>query len=154
MTRDVKARKRSFGTTMGVTSIIAILVILILIVFSALSITTSKADLNLSEKTAIATAAYYKADTEAEKMLAKIYEAVNAGSDWIYEVEEIGCKVTQEDNGQLIAYAVKIDENKELLVNLLVTSDGKMSRTEWRVVPTSEWTPDTNLNVVTEFPVR
>ena len=156
MATNTKAKKRSFGTTMGVTSIIAILVILILIVFAALSITTSNADLNLSKKTAVATKAYYEADTNAEKILADIHEKVSNSDDWvsaIYVQSVYQATIEPADGGQSVKYSVTIDENKDLHVELLVAADGKITRKEWRVMPSGEWTPDTDLNVITEFPL-
>jgi len=64
----IAKKKASFGTSMGVSSIIAILVILVLVVFSTLSITTSKADLTLSQKSSDSIKAYYEADAIAEDM--------------------------------------------------------------------------------------
>lgn len=153
MAANTKAKKRSFGTTMGVTSIIAILVILILIVFSALSITTSNADLNLSRKTAIATKAYYEADTNAERVLAEIHEEVSKGGNWINFVTPMVTSIEPSEGGQLVKYSVEIDANKDLSVELLVMPDGRIMRKEWRVMPSGEWTPDTDLNVITEFPL-
>lgn len=148
------AKKRSFGTTMGVTSIIAILVILILIVFSALSITTSNADLRLSIKTAEATKAFYRADYDAERKLGEIHAEVVKGGDWMTAVKALDCTVEPAEAGQSVAFLIKIDENKDLNVELIVSPDGQIDCKEWQVVPSTEWTPDRDLNVITEFPLN
>lgn len=154
MGTETKTKKRTFGTTMGVTSIIAILVILILIVFSALSITTSKADLNLANKTAYATTVFYKADTAAERVFAEISDIVANGGDLQKKVDEIQGTIEEVPEGQSIKYEIKIDSNKELAVELIVASDGQMHRKDWRVQTFTEWNADKDLNVVTEFPAN
>lgn len=140
----VQKKKGSFGTTMGVSSIIAILVILVLVVFSALSITTSKADLTLSQKTSNGVAAFYEADAAAEDMMAEVANAIKTnnlkGLPGDYEV-------SGTNNGTLISYTVSIDENRNLNVSLLADEGGNLSRELWQVVPAKEWVPDNNMNL-------
>ena len=136
-------KKTSFGTTMGVTSIIAILVILVLVVFSALSITTSKADLVLSQKTSDSAHAFYAADATAEEKLAEIAAAVKEGSGWESKMSALGCEV----DGNMISYVVPVDVNRNLEVMIRVASNGNISRELWQVVPASEWVADDTINL-------
>ena len=136
-------KKKSFGTTMGVTSIIAILVILVLVVFSALSITTSKADLILSEKTSDSTKAFYSADTLAEEILAEIAGIVKNDRNWSSKVSDIAGKV----DGDMVYYTVGIDENRNLEVALKVASNGDISRELWQIVPSTAWVADDTINL-------
>jgi len=146
MARIIK-KKASFGTSMGVSSIIAILVILVLVVFSALSITTSKADLRLSQKTSASVKAYYEADAAAEDKFAEISAIFGQGSDWEKKLAAEGCAVSQTASGTVIAYTVPIDENRNLNIELTADSNRKLTRTLWQVVPANEWSPDNNLNL-------
>jgi Na+-transporting methylmalonyl-CoA/oxaloacetate decarboxylase gamma subunit len=148
------SKKGTFGTTMGVTSIIAILVILVLIVFSALSITTSKADYTLAEKTAAATTDFYKADNEAETKLAEVAAAAGGGGAW---QDALTAKGYQVDSGKdpkdgsihsMVSYDVVIDENKSLFVELNVYESGNIDRVLWQVRSTSDWEPDNGLAVI------
>ncbi|MDR1028738.1 MAG: hypothetical protein LBL63_04890 [Clostridiales Family XIII bacterium] len=139
------SKKGTFGTTMGVTSIIAILVVLVLIVFSALSITTAKADLTLSEKTASATSDFYKADSVAEERVAEADAEVQAGAGWQDRLREAGYTVRAGDSGDVIAYEVEINDKKALKVELSVSADGRVDRTLWQVIPTGDWEPDTDI---------
>jgi Na+-transporting methylmalonyl-CoA/oxaloacetate decarboxylase gamma subunit len=143
------SKKGTFGTTMGVTSIIAILVILVLIVFAALSITTAKADLRLSEKTAASTTDYYKADTAAEEKVAEVAAAVAGGAGWEGKLGS-GYEVADGEGGKVVSYEVKIDENKALSVRLLVGADGGITRELWQVHSTSEWAPDKDIQLIIE----
>jgi hypothetical protein len=158
------SKKGTFGTTMGVTSIIAILVILVLIVFAALSITTAKADLRLSEKTAESTTAFYKADSAAEEKVAEVAGAVAGGAGWEdrlgdgYEVSDasddsgsgLGSGGTGFADGKIVSYEVEIDANKALSVRLLVAADGSITRELWQVHSTTEWTPDKDIQLIIE----
>ena len=128
---------------MGVTSIIAILVILVLVVFSALSITTSKADLVLSQKTSDSTKAFYAADSIAEERLAEISKAVKAERSWASAVSSLDCKV----DGSSISYTIVVDENRNLEVELSVASNGTITRELWQVVPSTEWVADDTINL-------
>jgi hypothetical protein len=133
---------------MGVTSIIAILVILVLIVFAALSITTAEADRNLSEKTAESVTDYYKADSEAERIFAKIADAVSEGNDWQTIALSAGCTLVEVGSDMNVAYATEISDDKELHVELLITDEQKIIRTLWQIVPTATWEAGEDLNLV------
>jgi hypothetical protein len=134
---------------MGVTSIIATLVILVLIVFAALALTTARADLNLSKKMAEATSEYYAADAEAEDRIAEVARAARDDAEWRDRLGD-GYVVTEEGGASLVAYEVPIDENRALSVRLRVAEDGAVSRERWQVRQTGEWTGDTNVQLIIE----
>jgi len=143
----IAKKKESFGTSMGVSSVIAILVILVLVVFAALSITTAKADLTLSQKSAWGIQAYYEADAAAVEMMAEIAVAIAAADDWRAELIKNGYNVSSAEGGALISYTVTVDRNRNLNVELRADSGGKLTRELWQVVPANEWVPDTGLNL-------
>ena len=143
----VAKKKAASGTSMGVSSIIAILVILVLVVFSTLSITTSKADLTLSEKSSNSIKAYYEADSVAVEMMAEVAAAATAGGDWSKALSQNGYNISSADGGTLVSYAVPIDRNRNLDVKLLVDGNGGLTREQWQVVPVNEWVPDNNINL-------
>ena len=141
-------KKASFGTTMGVTSIIAILVILVLVVFSALSIATSKADLKLSQKTSDGVIAFFAADSAAIDMMVEIYAIVEADSEWETTLENSGYIIETDENGDVsIGYTVPVDDFRNLNVKLNVDEDGNLGRSLWQVVPFQEWVPDESVNL-------
>jgi hypothetical protein len=149
MANNKISKKGTFGTTMGVTSIIAILVVLVLIVFASLAIMTSKADLNLSERTADMTTEYYAADSLAEDKLAEVAEAAGSGAGWR---DKLGAEYTvaDEDGRTVVSYDVPIDENKALSVKLGVAANGDISRELWQVHSTSEWAGDNDIQLMIE----
>ena len=143
----IAKKKGNFGTSMGVSSVIAILVILVLVVFASLSITTSKADLTLSQKSAWGIQAYYEADAAAVEMMAEIAVAIAAADNWRAELTKNGYNVSSAEGGALISYTVPVDRNRNLNVELRADSGGKLTRELWQVVPANEWVPDTSLNL-------
>ncbi|MDR1495481.1 MAG: hypothetical protein LBS67_00970 [Clostridiales Family XIII bacterium] len=143
------SKKGAFGTTMGVVSIIAILVVLVLIVFAALSITTAKADLTLSEKAAEATTAYYRADAEAEEKFAEVAAAARAGAGWRDKLGE-GFTVAAEGAETSVTYEIPIDDKRELAVRLRVAPDGGVSRTLWQVRSTEAWEGNNDIQLIIE----
>jgi Na+-transporting methylmalonyl-CoA/oxaloacetate decarboxylase gamma subunit len=149
MTNNRISKKGTFGTTMGVVSIIAILVILVLVVFAALSITTAKADLNLSEKTAEVTSEYYKADSEAEEKLAEVAAAVRGGAGWENALGE-GYSVSDGEGKTIVEYDVPAGDNEALYVRLGVAADGSVSRELWQVRSVEEWTGNNDIQLMME----
>ena len=143
----IAKKKASFGTSMGVSSIIAILVILVLVVFSTLSITTSKADLTLSQKSSDSIKAYYEADAIAEDLLCEVAVAITVADDWRAELKQNGFNISSVDGGTLISYTVPIDRNRNISVELLADNSGSLTRQLWQVVPAREWVPDNSLNL-------
>ena len=71
----MKKRKLSF-TSVGGSSILTIFAVLCFLVFALLSLSTAKANYNLSEKSVKAVSNYYTADTKAEE----IYSQIRAGN--------------------------------------------------------------------------
>jgi hypothetical protein len=134
---------------MGVASIIAILVILVLIVFAALSIITAKADLNLSKKTADMTSEYYKADSAAEDKIAEVAAAARAGAGW---QDRLGAEYTVTDDGgdTIVAYETPMGEGKALSVRLRVTAAGDVSRELWQAHSTGEWGGNNDIQLIIE----
>ena len=155
--RESKPRRRSFGTSMGVTSVIAILVILVLVTFAVLSVTTSKADLGLSQRTADSVQAFYKADSSAEEKYAKIAEAVKANPNgWESDISDLGVTVSADTTraplgaavARTVTWTEPVDAARNLEIGLSIQGD-QVERTRWQVVPKGEWTPDNSLNVFT-----
>lgn len=142
--RQAGEKRKSFGTAMGVSSVIAILVILILVVFASLSAATAKADLNLSRKTAEGIEAFYAADGEAEEIYARLMTLSEDRAALRAEALSLGCEVL----GNEISYEVAIDENRKLKVRLCVTPGG-LARELWQTVPSGEWRAEDTVNIYT-----
>lgn len=68
----MKKEKRSFGLSIGSSSILMVFVVLCLTTFATLSLVSANADYKLSRKTADAAAAYLALDTAGERMLSDL----------------------------------------------------------------------------------
>jgi hypothetical protein len=136
------------GTSMGVTSIIAILVILVLSVFAALSMTTSKADLALSDKTAESNTSYYDADNAAEEQVAVVDSIVKSEDSVEEKLASEGFSVEAADNGILVSYQIPMNETQELSVVLLAKPNGEIERKDWHIIRVSDWAPENKLNLI------
>ena len=141
-----KKIRRGFGTSMGVSSIIAIFVILVLIVFSALSTTTSKADMVLAQKTADGIQAFYKADCLAEEQAKFVSESAKSGGDLQTKLR-LSSITASEVIGDTVKYSIMIDENRKLDVELKVDANGKITRELWQVKPAKEWVADDHIEL-------
>jgi len=143
----IAKKKPSFGTSMGVSSIIAILVILVLVVFSALSIATSKADLTLSQKSSASIKAFYTADATAEDRMAEIAAAIAGGGNWQTALDREVFTLSPGADGTNICYTVPVDVYRDLRVELLADTAGNLTRNLWQVVPAREWVADESFNL-------
>lgn len=125
-------KKREFlPSAIGGSSLLVIFGVLCLTVLALLSFSTVLAEKRLSDSAAEAAAAYYRADTEAEK----IFAAIRTG--------EIAPHVTAD--GEIYRYTVAVSENMNLEVALQQIGSGwKVLR--WQTVP-KEQTVDDGLTV-------
>lgn len=87
----------------GIPSIITILLVLVLAVFSSLTVISAKAELSLAEKTAQSESSYYRADAESERELAALAKRAQALDNYRFE--------TQIDEKTALVTTVSMDEN-------------------------------------------
>lgn len=116
----------------GGSSLLVIFAVLCLTVFALLGLSTVQADTRMSDASLEAVEGFYEADTEAEKLLAKL----RAG-----EVPE---NVTKD--GSRYSYVCNISEVQALEVEVIVEND-KYEVLRWQVVSTADWQEDTGLNL-------
>ena len=158
--KERKKRKMSF-TTVGGSSILTIFAVLCFVVFALLSLSTAKANSQLTDKSTEAMTNYYKADTEAEDILAK----VRMGEGIPDTVKVYNAETTKNGVKRIIAeniayvgwdafatYSCKIDENQELQCEVLVrygkpTDGAGYQVIKWQKVYTGEWKADDSMPV-------
>lgn len=126
---------RRYPSRMGVgaSSILFILVVVSLTLFSVLSLLQARADAALTEKTAVSVNAYYDADARAQKTLALIDGALHRG-DALESVEG----VAKTGEGEY-AFAIDASDGHTLSVTLRVAS-GEYAVTSYRYANSAEWT--------------
>lgn len=117
----------------GGSSLLVIFAVLCLTLFALLGLTTVMADLRLADDSCEAMAAYYRADSDAERILGKL----RAG--------EIPEGVKQE--GENFYYSCPIGDTQVLRVAVTV-GEGDYEIKEWRVAETQEWQPEEHIDLL------
>lgn len=124
-------RKATFPP-IGLSSLMVIFAVLCLTVFALLSVSTVRADQRLSENAAKAVEGYYRADCEAEEILARLRQGERPAG-------------IKETNG-VFAYACPISETQTLAVEVMVDgADYHILR--WQAVSTVDWQASDQLPV-------
>lgn len=104
----------------GVISVLTVLLVLCLSLFAALTLTSAKADLSLSQRNAQQVTAYYEADAQA----VALYEAFLSSDDAELET------------------TIAMTEHQSLYLWLQRESDGSVVIRAWRTVPTETESDD------------
>ena len=108
----------------GICSLLVILAVLVITVFSMLSLSTVLADRRLSEASANAVTAYYEADCKAEEIFALLRNG------------EMPEDVTSENN--LYCYECPISDNQKLVVEISY-DENNWTVKKWQAVSTAEY---------------
>lgn len=120
-----KEKKKSYAQIqLGTSSLVLIFTVLCLVVFSTLSLASSKADQKLAEKNQRSVSDYYEADGKAEDILKSVNESVIAlatqSTDSIQFQnllqEKYGSKYELETN--YLNYAVEVNNDQVIMVSL------------------------------------
>ncbi|MDO4176125.1 MAG: hypothetical protein Q4D99_01440 [Bacillota bacterium] len=126
-----KASNQTPFTTIGVSSLLVVFLILCLVTFACLSLSTAKSDYEFSKNNAQHKAEYYKASNEAEEYLNDLSEGRTNDTEW----------------------TIKINDKQALEVKVETTganSKGGQSYrvTCWQVVSTVERDYNQNMNLI------
>ena len=116
----------------GASSLLVIFAVLCLTVFALLSISTVQANERLGDSAAAAVTGYYRADCQAEMILAQI----RSGS--------IPTGVTVEND--VYSYYCAISDTQALSIAVAV-EDGNYSVLRWQAISTTDWQADDRLPV-------
>ncbi len=143
------------GSGVGGSSIIMIFAVLCLTVFAALTLISSKSELNLALRYTDSIKNYYKADYEASRFIAAFQSAKS-----IKEIQMIadnyGASVetlsTADDGTYYVNYNVGIDEKQILTVRfkatLRINQSVSINILEWIPVYTDDWSSEKGLNLL------
>ena len=127
----MKEKKASYPPiNIGTSFMLVIFILLCMVIFAVLSLSSSLKDYDYSQQKADRTKAYYKACNEAEEIYAKIE--------------------TEDHTEDSIQYSVPITENKHIQVTLKRRSDAENTYDihSWLQISTQEWTADHTLPVL------
>ena len=127
----MKDKKFSYPPVqIGASFMLLIFVILCMVTFAVLSLSTSMKDYEYSVKNSEKTIQYYTANNIAEEKLAEI--------------------ISSETTEKTIEYQVPINDNEALEVVIMIQPDKntKYSIVTWKQISTKEWTGDEKLPVL------
>lgn len=140
---------------MGTSLMLVIFIILCMVIFAVLSLTSAAKDMNYSEKNALRTTAYYMACNQAEHALAEIDAILSASRDTataITQLEALDYVIISENVSfaENVMFHVAIDEDEVLQVVLELQPDGNTHYQilSWKSISTASWTADQTLPVL------
>jgi len=145
-------RKKSYGISVGTSSILVIIVILSLVCFAGLSVVSANADYRLSQKLAQRTTTYYEATSLANKDLSlldnelrEIYVTSSSSSDYENKIKE-----SLSDS---LTYSYVISDSQALIVAVTPiypasATDGLFTIDHFQIVTTDEPVLDTSLSLL------
>lgn len=145
-------RKKSYGISVGTSSILVIIVILSLVCFAGLSVVSANADYRLSRKLAERTTTYYQATSLAHNDLAlldetlrQIYAESNSVSDYEQKIKE-----SLSDS---LTFSYFISDSQSLIVSVnpiypANTDDTLFTISQFQIVTTDEPALDTSLSLL------
>ncbi len=126
-------RERFSAPAVGGSSLLVIFAVLCLTVFALLSLSTVQADRRLADASVEAVSAYYKADGEAERILARLRRG------------DVPQSVTVTERGTY-TYACPISDAQTLEVEVRLERDA-WTVLRWQAVSTTAWQADEGLGV-------
>ncbi len=125
-------KSRFSPPALGGSSLLVVFAVLCLTVFALLGLSTVRADGRLAEAATEAVSAYYRADAEAQEILARLRSGTMPEG-------------VQENNG-IYAFTCAISETQQLEVQVRVEGGG-YNVLRWQAAPTEEWETDGHLTV-------
>lgn len=135
--------KRS-APAVGASSLLVIFAVLCLTVFAMLSLSTVQADKRLSDASAAAALSYYEADTEAERIFARLRtgELPDGVTVTTYAAPMEGVAI----RGSMYSYTCAVSETQALQVEI-AEQDGVWTVLRWQTVSTTGWEADDSIDI-------
>ncbi|MBD5548795.1 MAG: hypothetical protein HDQ97_15660 [Lachnospiraceae bacterium] len=143
--------KKKSGFSIGASSLLVIIVVLALVCFAALSITSASADLRLSQKLADRTTSYYEACGKAQITLKDLSFSLSSIYEDSKDEEEYNQKI-KESLADSLSFSCPMNENQTLQVSVSPlypeTASGDFLKiTSWQIVNTTALNLDESLPV-------
>ena len=128
-----------YRANMGTPTLILIFMILCLVTFGMLSLSTAKSEWNLAQRNADSVAEYYRADKEGEAFYQMVLQNSRSGNLGDYYDSQTGIASTQ----------IPMKRSQSLTIKLHVPPDqsGKIEISQWKVIQTEDYEIDQSLPV-------
>jgi|GEM_PF-1216024 len=130
-------KNHRFSGTGGIL-LLAVLLVLCLSVFAALTYTSARNDLALSERHAASTKAYYAAESRAAEIIASLSHLAPSEHPEAHLADFApDCEIWQMDAGGgrvLLHLGIHVENGVTLVVELLRSADASLETVVWRAV--------------------
>lgn len=169
-----KKKSQASFVNIGSSSLLVIFLVLSLVTFATLSLSSSKSDYAFSQRLAERKTSYYTACNKAEIVLGQIdetlanaYQASNGDflktatsqlSEVTLEAEGETILLTTDDSSKnpTVSYSVPLNETQSLSVTLVLnnataTSDGFYQIQQWKVTSNADWQGDNSVTLIKEL---
>lgn len=152
----IKIKKLSYPpVNMGISFMLTIFIILCMVIFSVLSLSTVIKDRTYTQKNADRTLAYYNANNQAEEHLAQIDSILCTASTYdtclkeLESLDYISFSTNDKSSNISLTYSVPINETEILKVVLDINPDSRERYTilTWQQISLSEWENKSSLSV-------
>jgi hypothetical protein len=128
--------------SIGIVSLITVFSILILAVFTVLSLSGSRSDTALSDTAARAVSDYYAAEAEAEQKLKElsVIAADDAQIPLVKRLEAAGFEIENDNNypGTVVVYNTSVDDRRELCTKVGIDEQGEVERLYRQTISTEQ----------------
>ena len=138
----MKKKKRGSypGIQIGTSYLLVIFVILCLVTFATLSLSSAKRDQSYSQQLASRETAYCEANAKAAQIMAQIDDAF-AKEDPVFAIRQIEGVTAEEDGENLdISYVVPVTDSQNLEVEILADPvKGTQKVVKWKESASEKW---------------
>ena len=136
--------KKSFPiVNMGTSLLLVVFIIICLIVFATLSLSSSLRDQKYSDQAVLKTENYYLAYSKAQKQLKEIDQAIINHED-LSSLKNI--EISLKDNYTYVSFKETIDKNQDLDVEIQLTQDqNRYKIIKWQEITSKEWKNESTL---------
>lgn len=158
-------KKRNSIVTLGMTSLFLIFSVLCMVIFSLLSLNTSRSDRSMSEQTLLQTQKYYEACSTAAQLCLEIedhlvftYQSTENKEDFykqldFFQIDSLNQFTFDwnEETSQL-SFEIPYSDTQALTVTLHVLypyaeHDVFLNISSWKTIVIGEWNPDTKQSI-------
>jgi len=137
------------GFQIGTSYLLVIFIVLCLVTFAALSLSSALKDQSYTQKVAAHQTAYASASAAASARLADIDTALQSDAPYEALRSLSDITITDQDGKWLISYTVPMTDSQNLEVSILADpSDGSRHIVCWKEAAASQWTQQTTLPVL------
>ena len=147
----MKRKKRGSypGIQIGTSYLLVIFVILCLVTFATLSLSSAKRDQSYSQQLAGRETAYCEANARAAQIMAQIDDAF-AKEDPVFAIRQIEGVTAEEDGANLdISYMVPVTDSQNLEVEILADPvKGTQKVVKWKESASEKWEEKSTLPVL------